>query len=144
MDNILTRPLPTDLITVEVSELTRPFWEAARKHQLTAQACSACGHFRMPPTPVCPRCRSKQHHWPILSGEGRLYSFTLSHALAGAAKGETYLTAPALVELPDAENVRLFAAVIDAAESDLRIGMRLTVKWVRSREGWLAPAFAPA
>jgi len=140
MEN-MTQPLPPEWISVEVSELTRPFWEAARNYTLTALACSACGRFRMPPSPFCPHCCSKRFHWPTLSGQGRLYSFTVTHALPGAAVGESFLAAPALVELPDAENVRLFALVVGVEKLNLRIGMPLNVTWLESREGWRVPAF---
>ena len=37
-----------------------PFWEGAALGELRVQACGACGAWRMPPRPMCPKCRSTE------------------------------------------------------------------------------------
>jgi uncharacterized OB-fold protein len=141
----LSRALPGDLIEIAMTDDTRPFWEAAREERLVAQACDNCGTFRMPPSPMCPACRSRASHWPTLSGKGVLYSYTIAHKLPFPDHPGELFHVPALVELPDAGGVRLYASLVNVAETDIRIGMPLSVIWVEAAaDGWKAPAFIPA
>ena len=55
------KPLP------RVTADNRPFWEAARRHQLALQRCAECGRFRYPPAPVCPECLSERAEWTPMS-----------------------------------------------------------------------------
>ena len=61
-----TKPLP------KIDDLTRPYWELARLHQLSVQRCLACGHCHFPPSPVCPACLSEDQGWEVVSGRAEL------------------------------------------------------------------------
>jgi hypothetical protein len=56
-----------------------PFWSGTARGELLVQTCAACGQRRMPPRPMCPRCRSLQHTWERLSGRGTIWSFVIAH-----------------------------------------------------------------
>ena len=49
--------------------LTAGFWEASKRHVLTAQKCLDCGYLRYPALEICPRCWSADQanrpttHW---------------------------------------------------------------------------------
>jgi uncharacterized OB-fold protein len=58
---------------------TAPFWEGCARGELLVQACASCGLRRMPPRPMCPRCRSIETRWEPTSGQGRIWSFIVSH-----------------------------------------------------------------
>src|SRR2546427_9636096 len=58
---------------------TRPFWEAARRHELWLQRCRACGAHVFYPRGACPRCLSAELEWRRASGRGRLHTFTVGH-----------------------------------------------------------------
>jgi uncharacterized OB-fold protein len=58
---------------------TAPFWEGCARGELLVQACASCGLRRMPPRPMCPRCRSVEIRWEATSGRGRIWSFIVSH-----------------------------------------------------------------
>ncbi len=60
-------------------ELTRPFWEAAREHRLVVQRCIACGYYNHPPRSACDACLAQQLRFEQVSGQGRIYSFTVMH-----------------------------------------------------------------
>ena len=62
------RALPGDQIRITTNPDTEPFWLAAKEQKLTACQCGECGEFRMPPTPVCPECGSREKNWPALPG----------------------------------------------------------------------------
>ena len=43
------------------------------------QTCANCGLRRMPPRPMCPRCRSLKFRWDEMSGRGTIWSFIVPH-----------------------------------------------------------------
>ena len=96
------RPLPA------ADDLSQPFWEAARQHQLVAQRCQDCGYFNHPPRPACDACQSQQLQFEPVSGRGVIYTFTVMHQpnVAGFADEIPYINI--LVEL--AEQPLLFMA----------------------------------
>ena len=51
------KPLPV------VTDLTRPFWAAAKQHRLVLQKCAKCGCFSFHPRPWCVECGSHDLHW---------------------------------------------------------------------------------
>lgn len=56
-----------------------PFWQGTARGELLVQACARCGQRRMPPRPMCFRCRSLQARWEKLSGRGTIWSFVVPH-----------------------------------------------------------------
>jgi Rubredoxin-like zinc ribbon domain (DUF35_N) len=46
----VTRPIPVP------NEWTKPFWDAAKRGELSLQRCQACKHFQHPPYATCVRC----------------------------------------------------------------------------------------
>ena len=43
------------------------FWAGCARGELLVQTCSDCGLRRMPPRPMCPRCRSLKFGWDEMS-----------------------------------------------------------------------------
>ncbi|WP_419908353.1 Zn-ribbon domain-containing OB-fold protein [Hoeflea sp.] len=62
-----------------VTELTRPFWEAASDGRLLIQKCGSCGHMVFYPRSHCSRCWSEDLSWVEARGTGRLKSFSHIH-----------------------------------------------------------------
>ena len=60
-------------------ETSAPFWAGTARGELLVQACGACGAWRMPPRPMCPRCRSIAVTWVPTSGAGTIWSFIVPH-----------------------------------------------------------------
>jgi uncharacterized OB-fold protein len=56
-----------------------PFWAGTARGELLVQACGACGAWRMPPRPMCPRCRSLAIEWIATSGRATVWSFIVAH-----------------------------------------------------------------
>ncbi len=111
------KPLP------KPSPTSRPFWDAAKRHELLLQRCGACHTFIYYPRPRCPHCFSDQLVWEHCSGRGKLYSYTVVRRAASRA----FADAPyvlAIVEL--AEGPRM-TTDIEAPPEQLRVDMPLTV-----------------
>jgi len=56
-----------------------PLWESIAKDEMRLQRCEACGTFRYPPGPCCPKCLSLEYRWEIVGGRGRVLSWTTFH-----------------------------------------------------------------
>ena len=57
----------------------RFFWEGTAHGELRVQNCGACGHLRHPPRPMCPRCRSVERGWKVMSGKATIWSYVVPH-----------------------------------------------------------------
>lgn len=121
------------------SELTKPFWEAAKDGRLLYQRCSGCDRAFFRPEIACPHCRSREWTWQESKGEGTLYSFSVMHRAATPA-----FTAPfifAAVELD--EGYPMFTNLVGLEPDDAKIGMRVKVLFHAVGDDTL-PYFAPA
>lgn len=113
-------------LEIPIDTWTQPFWDAAAQGRLELPRCADCKRFRWPPGPFCPDCQSQRTEW-IAAGGARLYSFTI---LRGRPDSEPApILVPGLVEFPEADGVRLPAAIVDTPLSALHIGADLNLGW---------------
>lgn len=122
-----------------VTDDSAAFWDAAAEERLVAQRCASCGALRHPPRPMCPHCRSLEIDVVDLAGTGTLYSYAFLHHPPHPAFD--YPVFAALVDLD--EGVRLVTNLVDVAKEDVRIGMRVHVRFVDADGGAKLPVFAP-
>ncbi len=134
--------LPGEQLHIAMDHDTEPFWLAAKEHRLTACQCAKCGHFRMPPTPVCPECSSFDRAWPTLAGTGTVFSFAICNR--NPANGEPYVYVPVVVDLDGAPGARLISNVTGCDAEDVFIGMKVEVVWTPIQDGWVFPHFRKA
>ena len=71
----LNRPMD-----IEVTVLTRPFWEGLSQGEFRVVRCQACERLSFPPRQVCPGCHNRAFDWLAVSGRCKLYSATRVHA----------------------------------------------------------------
>ena len=119
-------------LEITMDAWTEPFWQAAEQGLLLLPRCGQCGHFRWPPGPFCPRCRSQETEW-VAPGPARLYSFTLIRRMM--PDNFAQVIAPALVEFPQAQSIRIIAAIADACVDDLKVGSDLVPDWSQAANG---------
>ena len=131
----IDKPLPA------VTEDGAPYWAAAREGRLELQRCSACKHWRFPPSVVCPKCLAFEHEWAPVSGRAVIYSFIVVHRPQhpGFAKDVPYNVA--LVELE--EGPRMHTNVVECANEALRIGMPVEVVFEKVDDEITLPKFRP-
>jgi uncharacterized OB-fold protein len=130
-----------ELAKIGPSAVTRPFWEACARRELRLQRCSSCGRFRHPPLPGCPRCGSPESDWPLLSGRGRVFSYTVVHHPAlPALQGDVPYNV-VVVELADAPGARLISNLLDVRPSALAIGLEVEIAWDEVRADLVLPRF---
>jgi len=110
------KPLPKPTPT------SQPFWDAARRHQLSLQRCAACGKFIYYPRERCPHCFSDKLGWESVSGRGKVYSYTVVRRASSRAFAEPYVLA--MVELD--EGPRMTTNIVAAPER-VKVGMPVAV-----------------
>lgn len=116
------------------------YWDAIGRHELVAQACSACEKLRHPPRPMCPYCRSLEWHAQRLAGTGALYSYVVLHH-----PRNPQFEYPLLVALVDLdEGVRIVTNLVGIEPEKIRIGMRLTVDYEPTSDEGTVPVFRSA
>jgi uncharacterized OB-fold protein len=138
----VARAIP-GLIKLAVDQWTEPFWLAGKEHRLVAPRCEECGTFRMPPSPFCPSCRSQRIDWVQLSGHGIVYSYTICDRSPFPGEVENFLFVPVIVELPDAQGVRLVSNLIDIEVQDVKVDLPVEIVWGPNADGWRVPLFRP-
>jgi uncharacterized OB-fold protein len=112
----LPQPTPTR------DGLDREFWEATRRHELIVQRCKDCKAFQFGPEWICHKCNSTEMGWSRVAGRGLIYSWErVWHPVHPALKAACpYLIV--LVELPDANNVRMVGNMLGDPRQEMRIG----------------------
>ena len=112
----LPRPVP------EPDGLDAPYWEGTRLGELRVQRCRACQGFQWGPEWVCHRCLSFDLAWTTVEPRGKIYSWERAwHPVHPALKdGLPYITV--LVELPEADNVRMVGNLLGDPMQTIVIG----------------------
>ena len=115
------KPLPA------VDDLTQPFWDAAKRHELMLQRCKDCHYFNHPPRLACDACQSQQLDFEHVSGRGSIYSFTVMHQpnIAGFEDEIPYLNI--LVELEEQPKLFMVSDLPMADQDKVQIGKQVEV-----------------
>ena len=123
----------------ELESETAFFWTAGAEGQLKTQRCGACGHYQHPPLPLCPACHSDQVAPTVVSGRGRITSYTINHEpwLPGLEVPFVF----AVVELAEQKELYLFTNILAPVDS-VRIGQPVSVCFEQQEDVWL-PLFKP-
>jgi hypothetical protein len=130
------KPLP------EPSEVTRPFWEAARAHRLELQRCAECERFVFYPRALCPHCGGARLEWRRASGRGTLYSYTVARRAPVPMFESDVPYVIAIVELE--EGPRMTSNVVGAGPEKLRVGMPLQAVFEDVTDSVTLVRFRPA
>jgi uncharacterized OB-fold protein len=104
-------------------ELTRPFWEAAKRHELVMPRCTTCDHLFFYPRSECPRCLSDHLEWMKVSGRGRLHTYTVVYQPANAAFRDDTPYIYAVVQLD--EGPRMVSNVVQCEIDAISVDMPL-------------------
>ena len=133
-----SKPLPRPLSP----ELTRPFWEAAKRHELVIPRCTICDHLFFYPRSECPRCLSNHLEWMQASGRGRLHTYTVVYQPANAAFRDDTPYIYAVVQLD--EGPRMVSNVVQCDIDAVRIDMPLEAIFDDVTPEWTLVKFKPA
>jgi uncharacterized OB-fold protein len=124
----------------EILDREKPFWAAAKKHELTGYRCLNCGTFYTKATD-CVACRSPKMDWVKVSGKGQVYTFTIYHQVyhPGWKEEVPYNASWILLD----EGPLMLSNIIDCKNEDIYIGMPVEVVFEDINEEVALPKFRP-
>jgi uncharacterized OB-fold protein len=128
-------PLP------QITSENRHFWTGGAEGRLQFLRCQNCGNYIHPPIPICRICLSRNQAVEAVSGQGRLFSFTINHQVWFPDLAVPYNIS--LVEIVEQPSLRLTTTVVECALEDIHIGMPVRVKFLHRDDVYL-PVFAPS
>lgn len=123
-------------------ELTQPFWDGTKRHELMIPRCRKCGDHFWYPRQACPHCLSQDWEWTKVSGRGRLHSYTIVRQPQNPIFADDVPYAFAMIQLD--EGVRMMSNVVDCAPEDLKVNMALEVVFDSVTDDWTLVKFKPA
>jgi uncharacterized OB-fold protein len=129
---VADRPRP------EASELTAPFWQAAREHVLVRPVCNACGKNFFTPQIACPACLSVEWAYEPSSGAGNVYSATVVHRAPFPG-----LRTPYQVAIVDLDEGWSMLTNLVGADAPTPIGTKVEVAWIDVDAELTLPTFRP-
>jgi uncharacterized OB-fold protein len=122
---------------------TRPYWEAARRHELALQRCRACAQHFFYPRAACPHCLSGDLEWLRVSGRGTLHTFTVAYrGQKNFPLGSPYVIA--IVELAEGPRLMTNLVGVEPDPAKLTIGMPVEVVFEDVSPEIALPRFRPA
>jgi hypothetical protein len=132
------KPLPRPLNP----ELTRPFWEAAKRHELVMPRCKTCDQLFFYPRSECPRCLGSDLEWVPVSGRGRSHSFTIINQPVNAAFRDDVPYVYAVVQL--IEGPRMISNLVECDVESVSVDMPVEAVFDDVTPEWTLVKFKPA
>jgi uncharacterized OB-fold protein len=123
---------------------TADFWEGCAARELRIQRCARCGTYQHPPGPICHNCQSFDLSWDVSQGMGRIFSYVVVHHSVHPATNDVVPYNVAVVELDDCGGTLVTSNVVDCANEDLYVGMRLRLLWEQVTPSLSLYRFMPA
>jgi hypothetical protein len=130
------KPIPA--VTPEM----KPFFDAAKRHQLVVQRCTQCGTYRFPAREICSNCLSRAAEWVAVSGEGEVFSYNVMHQVYHPGFADEVPYAVVVIKLK--EGARMNSNLVGVKPHDIKIGMPVRVVFEDITEEVTLPKFAPA
>lgn len=128
------KPLP------RVTEVTRPYWDAARQERLLLQRCTACATYIHYPRPWCPSCWSADLEWLDSPGRGRVHTFSVVHQPPfDAFRDVPYVLAVIKLE----EGPQIMANVVNIDPAEVHVDLPVRVCFEEREGGFRIPQFEP-
>ena len=123
----------------------QPYWEAARKGELSIQKCKNCGEYVHPPGPGCPWCGSKSLTWEQIGTEvtGTIYSFIVVYRAVLQSFVNDVPYAVALCDVDKVPGIRITANVVNCDYRSVHIGMPVKMVWESRSSDWSIPQWEP-
>jgi len=122
---------------------TRPFWDAARRHELSLQHCRTCGRYVYYPRAACPHCFGVDLAWERVSGRGTVHTFTVvQRGQKGFPLPTPYVIA--IVELAEGPRLMTNLVGVEPDPAKIKIGMPVEVVFEDVSAEVALPRFRPA
>jgi hypothetical protein len=132
--------MSTAVIRPMIGQDSQFFWDGTAIGELRIQKCNACGVLRFPPGPACPDCGALDRGHVVAAGTGTVFSYVVHRH--PPVPGKELPIVIALIDLD--EGVRMVGEVVDVADDEIEIGMRLRVDFNRIDDELTLPIWRKA
>ncbi|NYT63512.1 Zn-ribbon domain-containing OB-fold protein [Alcaligenaceae bacterium] len=113
------------------------FFDAAAQGKFLIKRCKSCDKFHWYPRAICPFCFSDQVEWTEASGQGVIYSYSVTRRAPSGPYAIAYVTLD--------EGVSMMTNIVDCDLDAIRIGQRVKVALKPTQnDGPPVPCFTPA
>lgn len=129
------KPIP------EADRYSEPFWAAINQRKLTIQRCQQCKYYHHPPVGICTECLSVDLVFEAVSGDGSIYTYTITHDPRQPAFEAIMPYTVAMVELDEQPELFMLSNIPGTDPSDVRHGQRVRVDFEEIVPGQLIPQF---
>lgn len=125
----------------EITPLTKPFWDATKRHELVIQRCAKCEGYQWYPRAICTLCGSRDLKWAKASGKGSIYSFVVIRQVIDNSPAFQSDIPFVLAEVELEEGPRMYAPMVGCKPEDVRIGMKVEVLFEDATDTVAIPKF---
>ena len=102
--------------------LDAPYWDSAREERLVVQRCRGCDAWQWGPEWICHRCLGFDLGFDAVEPAGRIYAYERVWHPVHPALAEQGPYVVVLVELPQADGVRMIGNLLGAPQQPVRVG----------------------
>ena len=124
---------------------TRGYWEGAGRGEIVLQRCRSCGTVQHKPRGVCATCLSGDIEHFAASGQGTIYTFTVTNQnmAKGFAEACPYVMAYVTLE----EGPRVLTNIVGCDPDTVIVGMKVAADFATQErddgEAFAVPRFTP-
>ncbi len=115
-------PVGLPIPVAEPDGLSVPYWNGLRNNRLLVQRCEHCRTWQFGPEWICHRCHAFDPEWTEVEPRGRIFSWERVWHPSHAALGNHGAYIAVLVELPQADGVRMVGNLVGDPMQVVAIG----------------------
>jgi uncharacterized OB-fold protein len=116
------------------------YWQKLATGKLWLQYCPSCQKFIFYPRSLCPYCLEPELEWKTVSGQGKVYSYTIVYVSALPEFQEEIPYIYAVIEL--AEGVKMPSNLVDCPLDKVHVDLPVELTFI-TRDGKTLPVFKP-
>ncbi|TAK99497.1 MAG: hypothetical protein EPO08_16230 [Rhodospirillaceae bacterium] len=118
-------------------------YRALAAGHLAINRCGDCGYWVYPHRPMCPECLSWNVTPTEVSGQGRVFMFTLIHQLRDPHSNIMEPVVVAAIELVEQAGLRYLSRIVNCPLEEITLDMPVSLTWIPEGAP-RSPAFEPA
>lgn len=127
-------PEPVAFPATMNDDLDRPYIEGTQRGELWVQYCRDCEQHQWGPEWICHRCLTDELDWREVAGRGRIFSWERVWHPVHPALAEAVPYVAVVVELPDADDIRMVGNLLGDPEAEVVIGSEVEAVFEHHRD----------
>lgn len=124
---------PRAMLSPQVNPGDAPYFEAAAENKLLIKQCGDCGEYHFYPRALCPFCFSDRTEWVEASGQGTIYTYSVTRRAGPVAYAIAFVTLD--------EGVVMMTNIVDCDLDAVLIGQRVKAVFKPTENGQAVPCF---